>query len=253
MKRILFATLFTLIITTFSFAQTQPPAPQLLAVRETRVKPEMREEYLAFMQKETIPAYKKAGIKQWDAYATSNFGEVKFYFLRPIAGLKEFDEMDALTKALGEEGRRAWVAKWSRMIISSRGYLVGMRPNLSIMPKTNDAPKLALLVSHKVALGRTAEFEAIMKNDYLPIFEKTNLKALFMGRVSLGGDVNEYLSVSRFDSFEEIEKWAIAAQLEGFGKLAAKEVGIVLQRESAVFRYLPELSIRPAVQKAENK
>ncbi len=250
MKRILFATLFTLITTTISFAQTPTPTPQLLVVRETRVKLELSQEYYTFMQKETLPAYRKAGIKQWDAYTTENFGEMKFYYIRPIASLKEFDETDALTKALGEEGQRAWAAKWLRLIVSSRGYLVQMRPNLSILPKTNDAPKLALLVTHKVAVGRGAAFEDIVKNETLPIFQKTNVRAFFMGRVSLGGDANEYLSVLRFDSYEEMEKWAVAAQLQGFGKIGEKEVGITLHRETAVFRYRPDLSIRPEPQKA---
>lgn len=253
MKRILFVTFFTLFTTTLSFAQTQPPAPQLFAVQETRVKPEMSEEYYSFIQNEMSPAFKKAGIKQWDAYTTANFGEVRFLYIRPIASLKEFDETDALTKVLGQEGRRALLAKWLRLIVSSRGYLVGMRPNLSIMPKTNDAPKLALLVTHKVAVGRGAAFEDIVKNETLPIFQKTNVKAFLMGRVALGGDSNEYLSVMRFDSFEEIEKWAVAAQLQGFGKIAEKEVGITLHRETAVLRYVPALSIRPEAQKAENK
>ncbi|MBS1808746.1 MAG: hypothetical protein JST84_11185 [Acidobacteria bacterium] len=253
MKRLLLATLFTLIVTTLSFAQTQAPAPQLLVVRETRVKLELSQEYYTFMQQETLPAYRKAGIKQWDAYTTENFGEMKFYYIRPIASLKEFDETDALTKALGEDGRRAWTAKWLRLIVSSRGYLVQMRPTLSLMPKTSAAPKLALLVTHKIAVGRAAEFEAIVKNETVPILQKTDVKAFLVGRVSLGGDANEYLSVLRFDSYEEMEKWAVAAQLQGFGKIAEKEVGITLHRETAVFRYRPDLSIRPEPQKAEAK
>ena len=145
------------------------------------------------------------------------------------------------------------MAKWRRLIISSSGYVVQSRPDLSILPKTGDTPKLGLLVTHKVALGRTAEFEAITKNDVLPIFGKTNLKALLMGKVALGGDSNEYLSMIWFDSFDELQKWGTAAQLQGFGKVAPKEAGIVLHRETAVYRYLPELSIRPSAPKAGDK
>lgn len=235
--------------------QSAQPAvtPQFVMVRETIVKPEMTDEYLAFTKSETLPAYKKAGVKQWAAYTTANFGEVKYVFIRPVDDLKVFDETDTITKALGEEGRRAWLAKWRRLIISSSGYLIQSRPDLSILPKPGDTPKLGLLVRHKVALGRTAEFEALAKSDVLPILGKTNVKAFLMGKVALGGDANEYLSMTWFDSFEEIQKWATAAQQQGFSKIAPKEVGITLHRETAVYRYVPELSIRPEPPKAGDK
>jgi len=238
-----------------ALAQSAQPAatPQFFMVRETIVKPEMTEEYLAFTKNETLPAYKKAGVKQWAAWTTASFGEVKYFFIKPVDALKEFDEADTITKALGEEGRRAWVAKWQRLIISSRGYLVQLRPDLSILPKPGDTPKLGLLVRHKVAVGRTAEFESLTKSDVLPLLGKTNVKAFLLGKVALGGDSNEYLSTTWFDSFEEIQKWATAAQLQGFGKIAPKEVGITLHRETTVYRYLPELSISPSVPKAGDK
>lgn len=140
------------------------------------------------------------------------------------------------------------------MVASTRMFIVQARPDLSLMPKTNDAPKMAVVVTHKIALGRTAEFESIVKNEVLPIFGKAGvIKGTLMSKVVLGGDANEYISLVMVDSFEDIQKWGAAAQMQGFGKIAPKEAGIVLHRETAVYRYLPELSIQPAAQKAENK
>lgn len=254
------ATLFS-ISTPISSGRTQAAtqnaqpaaAPPIFMVRETIVKPEMTDEYLAFTKNETIPMYKKAGVKQMAVYTTANFGEVKYVFIRPVDNLKEFDEPNTYIKALGEEGGRAWTAKWRRLIVSSSGFLTQLRPELSILPKPGQAPKLGLLVRHTVAVGRTADFEAIYKSDYLPVTTKAGLKVSLVGKVSLGGDSNEYLTMNWFDSFDEIQKWATAAQMQGFGKIAPKEVGITLHRETAVYRYLPELSIAPAPPKAESK
>jgi hypothetical protein len=52
------------------------------------------------------------------------------------------------------------------------------------------------------------------------------------------------------DSFAEHEKWEQDLVKEGYVQMAAKRAGIVMRRESAVYRYVPELSIRPEAQKA---
>jgi hypothetical protein len=243
-----------------AFPQSQtttqaPAAPQLYQVAITRVKPGMVTEYREFVQKESLPAYRKAGVKERAAWTTATFGQgFEFIYVTPIESLGQFDDPGPLVKALGQEGQRAYVAKWARMIDSYRGFVVTARPDLSLPPKTNEAPKLALVVTHKVALGRTAEFEGITKNEVLPILGKTGvIKGMLMSKVALGGDSNEYISSSLFDSYGDIQKWATAAQMQGFGKVAPKEVGITLHRETAVYRYVPELSISPAAQKAENK
>lgn len=243
-----------------SFAQNQPTAqtpaaPQAYWVMVTHVKPEMVNEYREFLKNETLPAFKKAGGKEWATWMTAIFGEGGvFWTIRPIDSLKQFDEPNFIVKALGEAGAQAWAAKRGRMIISSRSFMITARPDLGIAPKTNEAPKVGVGGRHSVTLGRTAEYEKWLKESLLPALEKTNVKGLYVSRVGLGGDPNEYILLSLFDSFADLEKHIRSIEKAAAeAKLGPEPAGIVTHIERAVFRYIPELSLAPAAQKAENK
>lgn len=70
MKRHPFSRKFFLTLNALLFAVSftglaqDVPKPQLSRVSVTQVKPEMWEQFLAFYKNETLPALKKAGIKQ---------------------------------------------------------------------------------------------------------------------------------------------------------------------------------------------
>jgi hypothetical protein len=260
-------TVCTLLIATslapFSFAQSQSqpaaqaaPIANLYLVRVTRVKPEMAREYRTFMETESIPAYKKGGVKLRNTLSTAIIGEIlENISVEPVESLKQFDEQGALRKALGEEGQQAWNTKWLRLIASSHGYIVQLRPELSVnMPKPGTPPtKLAMAVAITVAPGRATDYESFLKSDLLPILQKAYPKGVLTSKILLGGNGNEYRVLIPVDSFADLESGMLAATREGFQKVQSKNAGIVLHAETSILRYVPELSIGPAAQKAENK
>ena len=204
--------------------------------------PQFREFYL----KETLPAQQKAGVKQQSVWTTAAFGEAfEYVTIRPIEGLQEFDEPSPMTKALGEEGARKWAAKRATMIVSTRSYVMQARPEMSLAPDPNAVPKLAFVSRASIAPGRSTDFENYVKNDVLPIVKKTNPKGHLVTKVTTGGDTEAYISATLLDSFADFEKWGAALAKEGYGNIVAKRAGIVMRREMAVYRYVPELSIRP--------
>ena len=77
---------------------------------------------------------------------------------------------------------------------------------------------------------------------------RTNVKGVLIGKVGLGGSLDEYIMHVLYDSFTEMTNNEPALQKE----LAAAEFtplsGIVYYRESQVFVRIPELSIQPAAQ-----
>lgn len=247
----------------FCFAQSQSQSgtqasgmSNLYLMRVTRIKPEMAQEYNSFMQNETIPAYQKSGVKLRNTLATAVFGEaLENISIEPVASLKQFDEQNALRKALGEEGYRTWTAKWLRLIAGSHAYIVQLRPDLSVnMPKPDAPPaKFAMGVRITVAPGRQADYESYVKTDLLPILQKAYPRGVLTSRVLLGGNGNEYRVLILADSFADLERGLTAAVAEGFMKIQPKTAGIILHTENRVLRYVPELSIRPEAQKAENK
>lgn len=217
-------------------------------VTETHVKPEMMTQFREFYLKETLPAQQKAGVKQQSVWTTAAFGDAFQYItIRPIEGLQEFDEPSPMTKALGEEGARKWAAKRATMIVSTRSYIMQARPEMSIAPNPNEVPKLVFVVRQSIAPGRSTDYENYIKNDVLPIVKKTNPKGFLFNKVTNGGDTEMYISATFQDSFAEQEKWSAALLKEGFGNVVAKRAGLVMHREMAVYRYVPELSLRPQI------
>ena len=225
-------------------------------VSVVQVKPGQGDAWQEFYKKETLPAYEKAGYKQVSVFTTATFGEAGEYVtIRPMESLKQFDEPNFVIKALGESGAKAFFAKRAQLMTSNHIFMMESRPDLSIPLPQNQTPKLAFVFRQRIAPGRSADFESYVKNDALPLIKKAAPKAYLVTKVGAGGDPEEYHTVTLADSFADYERWTDALQKEGYAnKVATKRAGIVLHRELAVYRYLPELSISPLAPKAgDNK
>ena len=254
MKRILFVTLFIILTSTLAWSQSQPAPPVSYQVSVVKIKSGMGQEYQEFRKTERIPALKKGGVKEEGVWTTATFGQPGEYIhARRIENLAQFDNPAPVVKALGEEAARAHNAKLVRFIESSRTYLISLRPELSITPKAGAALKLASHNTTRIAPGRRAEYENYIKNDLLPFLKKAEVKGFLFYRVTMGGDANEYHSLILADSFADMQKTNQAISQAGFGNIEAKTAGIVTYREITTIRYVPELSIAPAPQKAATK
>ncbi|MBL8192028.1 MAG: hypothetical protein JNK38_28715 [Acidobacteria bacterium] len=246
------ALLLAVTIASSGFAQ-EAPKPQLSRVSVTQVKPEMWEQFLAFYKNETLPALKKAGIKQ--SLVMQSSGPVGSSFelrvVQPIESLAQFDEGSALTKALGPEGRKAYDAKRRAMIVSSHAYIIRSVPEATI-PQTGTS-NLMIRREISVAPGRRAEYESYQK-DLLAVLKKTNLKGHRVSRLVIGGDLNMYFHLDSFDSWAEYEKFQAALpNIEGYSKLSGRTVGVVMHTNVSAYTPMPELSITPAPAAAASK
>jgi antibiotic biosynthesis monooxygenase (ABM) superfamily enzyme len=236
MKRILFVTLITLIATTISFAQTQPPAPQLYYVQVLKVNPGMSAEWRALYQNEILPALKKGGAKQSTVFATA-FGDVReFIIITPLDSWEQLDEPGRLNKALGQEAARALNAKQSRLLAEWHTYVTALQPGLSIMPTSTEPAKLGVMIRNHVTPGRNAEYEKWAKENPLVVSKKTNVKGVLTGKTIVGGDPNTYTVFVLFDSYAEMSKQtAAAAKVRAEMKLSGGEpAGVVAHREALV-------------------
>ena len=255
MKRILLATLFTLIATTCLFAQTQTPAPQLSRVQHITLNPGVRSEWLKFYQTEMLPALKKGGVKQSIVLQVTQGDLRQFSIITPLASFAELDEPSALIKALGQEGAQALTTKASRFYAEWRSSIVVGQPDMGIAPTSTEPAKLAIAIRTTVTPGRTAEYEKGFKENVLPAAKKTNVKGVLVARVLTGGDTNEYRRLLLFDSHADMVKYQT-----DYNKAIAElkltpgaPAGIIAHGESLIVRFVPELSIRPEPQKAANK
>lgn len=235
-------------------AADQSSAPrQLYWVTATRVKPDMMAQFREFYQKESLPAMQKGGVTQQSVWTSSLGDSFECVTIRPIDALKQLDEPWGLPKALGEEGYRKWNAKRGQMIISSRTFVMQSRPELSIAPNSSYTPKLAIVVRQSMMPGHRLDYENYVKNDILPIVKKTNPRGFLVNKVTVGGDTEEYIGVTLVDSFADSERWVAALQKEGYLNVLLKQAGFMAHREQVMYRYVPELSIRPEPPKAGDK
>lgn len=261
------ALLLAILLTPFAFAQTKAPAKaaekpaaqapaqrQLLRLQFLPIKPEMNTEWQEFRKSESLPALRKAGYKAQEVWVSAIFGELGYVIVTPVESLAEFDNPGPFRRVLGEEGARAYNQKAARFIESARYEALETRPDLSIEPKSGWAPKLAVVTTTTIAPGRDEDYENFVKTAVLPAIKKANPQAYLVSRVVYGGNLNQYVSVTLLDSFADLQKWHEAIAKEAAAaKLPAKSAGIVTARENAIYRYVPELSITPTAQKAENK
>jgi hypothetical protein len=121
---------------------------------------------------------------------------------------------------------------------------------MSLAPNANEVPKLIFVSRRTVAPGRATEYENHFKTDILPIFKKANPKGFVVRKVGTGGDQDEYIAATMMDSFADYGKWVEAVMKEGYAAANDKRAGLVTHQETAVYRYVPELSLRPGATQA---
>jgi hypothetical protein len=226
------------------------PAPkrEMIQVTVVKVKPDLLNEWLEFQKNETIPMLKKAGAIRRDAWQTGIFGEAGMYaFVVPIENFNQYDGDNPPLRALGADGARAYAEKNRRFLVSSRTYADQTRPDLGYEVKMSGPPKLALLSNVRIALGKGADYEALVKSDVLPVMRKARL-GYVVSQTVLGGDINEFTTLIFYDTFADIGKGHPFDRIlgaEGSRQLTAKAVGIVTHVERSVVRYVPDLSFAP--------
>jgi hypothetical protein len=226
------------------------PAPkrEMIQVTVVKVKPDLLNEWLEFQKNETIPMLKKAGAIRRDAWQTGIFGESGMYaFVVPIESFNQYDGDNPPLRALGADGARAYAEKNRRFLVSSHTYADQTRPDLGYEVKMSGPPKLALLSNVRIALGKGADYEALVKSDVLPVMRKARL-GYAVSQTVLGGDINQFTTLIFYDTFADIGKGHPFDRIlgaDGSRQLTAKAVGIVTHVERSIVRYVPELSFAP--------
>ena len=106
---------------------------------------------------------------------------------------------------------------------------------------------MGTLITVDVTPGRTEEFEKGMKG-VMAVIAKTNVKGVLSGRVSLGGNMNQYTALVLHDSFADMEKNSAEMNKAMAAANLAPVTGIVVHMKNEVIRLIPELSIQAAAQ-----
>ena len=224
MKRQLFAfcgaLLLAVLFTPLAFGQTKAsakakattaalaPVPrQLRRITFLRIKSGMNAEWQEFRKNESMPMYRKAGVKEQTVLAMSQFGETGYLIASPIESLAQYDGPGSASRALGQEGAAAYVAKNTRFIESTHALVLETRPELSMPPAQNYQAKLFVVTTTTVAPGRFEEYENYVKTALLPVIKQAGPKGYLTSRVAYGGHTNQYMSAVFVESWADLQRY----------------------------------------------
>jgi len=235
-----------------AFAQKDaPPVHQWMEVTKIVVRPEKVGEFRDWVKNEFNPALVKGGVKLQYAWSTAEFGDLfTYFFVSPIEKFADFDGAGPIEKALGRDAARPFFTKAGSLVKSVQNYAMVERPDMSYMGKMSGEPKMAVMISVKVAQGHDADFENFMINEYLPPFKKSDAQAFLVHQTVFGGSQGQFVMLAPIDNFAELDKGHPIARVlgpDGFKKLMQRlPAGTTTEGEVDVISFQPSLSIMPA-------
>ena len=265
MKRLLLIAC-SIIISITALAQSQDkPATETVApkhrlglVNEYKIKPGMMTEFLAWAKSEALPLFVKAGIKE-SYFFTNVYGD------RDIVTVTEVHDNFAAIKARNEafaknnspEALAALTAGGNRYIEHTRTFVVEAMPELSWRnPNLKTIPPYFSVTIRHIAPTRGRDYEAYLKNDWLPLVKKADTNGMVVSRMRYGGDPNQYTVFTPVNDLTELDQPNKIAQMigaENVAKVQQKLVGIVERTETRILRLRTDISILPAQNLAEKK
>jgi antibiotic biosynthesis monooxygenase (ABM) superfamily enzyme len=149
-----------------------------------------------------------------------------------------------VSKAIAANAELARINLRINSCIESSTMLVEeLLPDLS-MPRPDGPPELIRLARNRVRPDKTAEFEAIIKDELLPAHRKAGSKAFTVRRVRFGGPGNDYYMSTRLDGWADVATDSIRKAMgdEAYKRMVAKLTAITISRELNVYRFRADLS-----------
>ena len=256
--RIAFLLVCTWLLPASAFAQTNntnsatPSRPRIGVVSEYTIRPGMMTAYLEWAKKDAQPLYIKAGIKE--AYFFTNLYGPDRNVVTLIevhdgfAALKARN--DAFNKNNSKEALDAWSAKAREFILHTRVYIVDEMAELSWMnPKLKTPPLYYNVIERFIVPQRGRDYEAYLKNDYLPLVKKSDSNGIMVSRLRYGGEMGHYFVYIPVHDLADLDSPGKIIQTMGadaVAKVQQKLTGIVQRSENRMLRLRPELSLIPA-------
>lgn len=260
-RRLLIVTMTLSLLAATAFAQSNDAKPaeaapkrSLGVVNEFTIRPGMMTAYLQWAEKEAKPLYVKAGIQKGyfftNLYDTASRNVVTLIEVHDsFAAIRARNE--AFTKNNSQEARDAWNAKAREFIEDTHTYMVEMLPELSwTNPKLKSLPLYYMVTERHIAPFRGRDYEAYLKNDWLPLVKKADSNGTMVSRIRPGGETGHYFVFGSVKDLTELDQPSKITQAAGgadaVAKMQQKLVGIVQRSETRILRLRPEISILPA-------
>jgi len=230
-----------------SHAQQKPAQgakAQWNVITVATVKPEMRDQFEAF-QKELMMAFKKAEVPSRVVLQPVMGDLLEYVTIYPIANFADLDGPSPAERTLGKDGLASSMAKIAGAVTTVRRFGSQDMNDLSIHTESKEPAPYGLVMFMRTAPGKGPEFEAWLRNDYMPVMKKAEVKNLSVARNVFGSNLNEYVLARPLQKLAEIDAGPPTRKVlgvDGANKLMAKTAGIVESVEYRIYRYRADLS-----------
>lgn len=221
-------------------AQQQPELQHLIF---TKLQPGMATEFRE-MQAVINAAYKKDGTPWRHVWSTAIFGEQGYVVAFPVGKMERYDTPNPMRKMMNDMEYAAYQQKMSRIVAGSHSVLIRTRPDLGIS-SGRTKPMRALVTTIIVEPGKFVEFEAFVRNDIKPAWQKAGMKDVWVDQVIMGSSATEYTFLYLFDKWSEMEggtPMERALGREAWDKVRSKIAGLATSVKTEVAQFHPDLS-----------
>jgi hypothetical protein len=232
----------------------QANGPTWLRFQNTRVRPEMRQEYEGYM-KQIATAYKKTSVPFYITTQNVAGDMTEYTSVLPLMKFGDMDGPNPLLKVMGEEGLANLGRAAARCEISATRYYSLPMNDLMINKGTAPTGMLWMITRTFLNQGKFPEYEAWMKNDLKPALEKAGVTQLRVSRPIFGVPGGEVQTVRMLKDFAEIDGGPILNQklgAEAARALNAKTNGMVRATTTSLVRVRADLSYMPPMTTSSN-
>jgi hypothetical protein len=234
--------------TTTVLAQPGQPAspPQRTLVTTTMVKPDMVAAYQDLVQKEAIPAYKKAGIPFRWVFANGPVGPGATYVsAQPIRNYADFDQGPALRSAMGPDAYAKYLARVRPMIVSTQGVIETLVARASLQSFSGTPPNWVIVTTTHMVPGKGGEYADITQKEFLPALRNAGVTDYWLFQSNFGAPGTRRTIVTPIANWAALDQPNPLVRTLGADAAAAlnqKRNALTTAGESVVMRYVPEMS-----------
>ncbi len=238
-NRTVLALTAAIVLSVPAWAQRQP----IRRVLMTSVKPDRAADFEAAVKQANALYAKIPGVRSRTMFQSLT-GPHQYMLVRDYDKWADLDA-SPVTKALVANAELAAInLRIGSCTESSTMIIEELLQNLSMPTRPTEPPEIIRLARNRIRPDKTAEFEAIVKDELLPANLKAGSPSFTTRRVRFGGHTHDYYISTRLTGFADIANPGITKTMgeEAYRRMVAKLSAITLQRELNLYRFRPDLS-----------
>jgi len=236
-------------------AQAPPPQRQLVAI--VQLNPDMVLTWEDLIKNEAMPAAKKNGTPWRHVYANGVAGTgFTRVTITPITNYAQFDQPGGVVRAFGAEVAARYNAKLAPTIHSQQTSIQTLNLQSSIMGNSTTPAPLVVVQSFRVLPGKGGDFQASVREDFLPAYRKAGVRDFLVFGTNFGGV--EGVMARPIAKYAELDQPGLLQRAglsdEAQAKInARRNTTLAGPIETNIYRFIPELSYgMPAPPRATN-